>query len=375
MNPAGIEDRFKLTLVRILTSLSGKKRLDNLRGESFARILVVRQHDQLGDMICISPLLDALRKKFPASRIILVASPVNYEIMLHHPFVDEVLLYQKKAFWKNPLSFIRFVLKLRRSRIDLAIVPVTVSLSVTSDLIARCSGAKKIIGASSLNGIENPAAPLFSVGVDLSWPDTSHFHQTRRNLEMLRPLGVGEVELSCRIGLTDEERRGALEFVRPMKDRFEFLVGIHPGAGKPPNRWNEARFAEVANRLFTNHHAGIFVTAGPMDDLPFERMKIHLRCPYGVVHNMPIRHVAAVVNELDLFITNDTGILHIAGAVDAQVLALFGPTDPLQWAPIGKKNRYIRGKGGDINSISEDEVNNMLDVIVTEIMNNKDSFR
>ncbi|HUL43653.1 MAG TPA: glycosyltransferase family 9 protein [Bacteroidota bacterium] len=371
MDHAGIEDQFKIKLLKILTPLFRKKPVQSLLGRSFSSILVVRQHDQLGDMICLSPLLSALRKRFPASRIVLVTSPVNHDIMLHHPSVDEVVAYQKKVFWKNPLAFFSFVRKLRKNRFDLAVVPVTVSLSVTSDLIARFSGATYIVGASSLNGLANPAAAFHSIGIDLKWEVTSHVHQTLRNLQVLRPLDIGEASLSCTLGLTQEERRLAREFVRPMKERFDLLVGLHPGAGKPPNRWHDSHFAEVANRLFSEHHAGIFITAGPMDDIPFENMLARVRCPNGVVRNKPIRHVAAILNELDLFITNDTGLLHIAGAVSTQVLALFGPTDPLQWAPVGKKNRFIQSKDGDINSITEEQVNTTLDLMVVEILDSR----
>src|SRR5438552_1291930 len=58
-------------------------------------ILVVRQHDQLGDMICSVPLLRALKQKFPGSRLTLIASPVSYEIMLNNPYVDELINYDK----------------------------------------------------------------------------------------------------------------------------------------------------------------------------------------------------------------------------------------------------------------------------------------
>jgi len=57
-----------------------------------------------------------------------------------------------------------------------------------------------------------------------------------------------------------------------------------------------------------------------------------------------------------LYITNDTGLMHVAAAVGVPVLSLFGPTDPQQWAPMGGNNRYIYGEGGDISNIPVEQV-------------------
>jgi ADP-heptose:LPS heptosyltransferase len=77
-----------------------------------------------------------------------------------------------------------------------------------------------------------------------------------------------------------------------------------------------------------------------------------------VVERRPLRQVAAIIDRLDLFISNDTGIMHVAGATETSLLALFGPTDPLQWAPVGRKNRFLASPDGDIRSLSVDEVAN-----------------
>jgi len=66
--------------------------------------------------------------------------------------------------------------------------------------------------------------------------------------------------------------------------------------------------------------------------------------------------VASILSAADLLVTNDTGIMHVGGAVGAPVLSLFGPTDPYQWAPIGPVHRFIRAEDGNIDTIPIDEV-------------------
>jgi ADP-heptose:LPS heptosyltransferase len=76
-----------------------------------------------------------------------------------------------------------------------------------------------------------------------------------------------------------------------------------------------------------------------------------LRVPYKLLRNQYIRSIASIIQNADLLISNDTGIMHVGAAVETPVLSLFGPTDPEQWAPTGVRNRSLRGEGGDISMI------------------------
>lgn len=339
--------------------------------KNIRNILVIRQHDQLGDMLCAIPLLRALRTRFPRSYITLVTSPVNHEIMCNHPYLDHVLNYDKKRFLKSPAQFLKFVRTLRRGGFDLAIVPATVSVSATSDILALTSSAGIRVGPASLQGQDNPTSFCFTTKIALDWKSSARTHQTRRDLDVIAPLGITTEDLSCVIGLTAEEREEARSFLASMRAKHPIMIGFHPGAGKIANRWDAEKFASIANRVGQEHNAGIIITAGPMDDEPVQRMKRGVRCAYQLVHNQPLRKVAAIIDQLDLYVTNDTGVMHVAAGVSANVLALFGPTDPLEWAPVGQKNRYIAGRDGRINSISEEEVFAMINLILMEIQQRK----
>ena len=349
-----------MTINRILARIAAwlfrpsKNIPDHIR--SFKKILVIRQHDQLGDMLCVIPLLRALRKSYPEARITLITSPVNYRIMEYHPYVNDVICYDKKKYWKSPTMLLQLLGYLRKRAFDLAIVPATVSLSTTSDLIALISGAPMRIGAESLNGKDNPCADFYTHRVALSWEEDPHRHQTIRNMDILKPLGITSDDLSLIIGFTRDEKRYAENEAASLKGNKTFLVGIHPGAGKPENRWQAEYFAEIANKLANEKDASVVVTIGPMDDEPYDLFCRHLQFRHEVIYKKPIRTVAALISKLDLFITNDTGIMHIAGATGINMIALFGKTDPLQWAPIGPNVRYICISDDDVNSISPETV-------------------
>ncbi len=352
--------RFEKFLKRALSTLLGlflpRERISKVPLDSIQNILVIRQHNQLGDMLCAVPLLRALRQGLPTAHIDLIASPVNYEIMLHNPFVDEVILYDKFQFYRSPRQLIRFYRKLKERRYDLAIVPSTVSMSFTSDVMAWLCGARYRIGAGSLNGVENIASHFFNLHLAVSWEGEQAVHQTERNLEFVRCLGVDTDDLSLVIHLTGEEKRFAEEFFSEHVRRNRYIIGCHPGAGKPANRWPAERFAQVAERLGSEMDALILITAGPMDDEPVNRMIKKLKCSFVLVNEKSIRRVAAIIDHLSLFITNDTGIMHVAAATGTSVLSLFGPTDPSQWAPRSNRHKFLVSRNRDINSITEGEV-------------------
>lgn len=320
------------------------------------KILIVRQHNQLGDMLCAVPLFRALRQRFPNAKITLVTSPVNYEVVKDNPFVDEILNFDKVKFLKSPSSFFKFV-KSVKAGFDIAIVPVTVSISTTSNLLAYISKARIRIGPASLNGKENPTAFLFNYQIELDWRSEERKHQTKRNLDIVKPFGIDTEDLSYVIPYFDEDREFVKNFLSKAKD-FEFLIGYHPGAGKVKNRWDASNFAELALKLADKFNALTLITAGPMDDEPVEKMikQIDGKIDYIILKNEKISRIVAVIDSIDLFITNDTGIMHVAGATKTPVISLFGPTNPYQWSPLNKDKFFIWSKTGDINDIKVDEV-------------------
>ena len=135
-----LERTFKRFLAGFLRLLFGFRKNRSFTPGSSPRILVIRQHNQLGDMLCVVPLLRALRSRYPTAFIALMASPVNYAVMLNLRYIDELVKFDKTDFiGKEGGSLFRFpvfVRRLRQLRCTVAVVPSTVSTSFTSDLLA-----------------------------------------------------------------------------------------------------------------------------------------------------------------------------------------------------------------------------------------------
>ncbi len=364
------ERAFKRSVASILRLLFRSRPPELPQNFSPRGILVIRQHNQLGDMLCVVPLLRALRKRYPSARLDLMASPVNQEVMLQNKYLDGVVLYDKREFLRNgriyPLALLRFIKRLR-APYEMVLVPGTVSTSFTSDFLAFLTGSRVRIGVGSLEGRPNPSSFFFNVAEDLDWSNEPHRHQTLRNLDIARSLGLDTPDLSHEMTLLPDEILSGEELARTMRGQKPLLIGFHPGAGKPPNRWPAERFAELMDRLRERTGAEVFVTSGPMDDEVIAATLKSMKCPAQLLANQPIRAVASVLRKADLYVTNDTGVMHIAAAVGAPVVALFGPTDPEQWAPRGAKIRYIRGEKTEIEGI---QINSVLQACLEALQRN-----
>ncbi len=331
------------------------RKVSTIPRNSVRSILVIRQHNQFGDMLCVIPFLRSLRHTYPDAFIAMLAKPLNSQALMGSPYLNEVIVYDKSKFIRAPFKVWRFGRSLRKRKFDLAIVPSPVSMSVTSDVIAFFSGARRRIGPASLMGKKNLTGYLYNVQVPLAWSQTDAVHQTQRNIDIAKILVLDTVSLELELGLTEDEIREGAEFLASKRGGRELVVGFHPGAAKPANRWDALRFAEIANRCAEILGAFLVISAGKNDAEPAGEMMLNVPNDYAKVDN-PIRFLASVIRQCDLFISNDTGIMHLSAAVGTPTLSLFGPTDPLQWAPIGQQHRFILGQGNLMDAITVEKV-------------------
>ncbi|MCB0728741.1 MAG: glycosyltransferase family 9 protein [Ignavibacteriae bacterium] len=349
-------------IFRILGRSDKPVNISEIDPEKVRNILIVRQHNQLGDMLCSVPLFAAIRKRFPDAHITLVASPINYEILFSdiNPFIDKVITYRKSPF----RNLIEFYKELKNHDYQIGIVPSTVSISRTSHFINFFSGAKIRVGVNSIDDKINSVAYLLNVKSDFEW-DTKKLHQTERNLDVGRQINcdlTDEEKKGVMIHLSNEEIKFAEDFInKNFPDKTKPLISLHPGAGKIPNRWKRENFVELVKRLHEKYDCNILITSGLIDKEITDKVRdelksLNINCV--VLENTTIRKVGAVIKLTDLYITNDTGTLHVAGGVDANVISLFGPTHGYEWAPKGDNKIYIQSPTDNINDITIDKVFN-----------------
>jgi heptosyltransferase III len=144
---------------------------------------------------------------------------------------------------------------------------------------------------------------------------------------------------------TEDERAAA----RPWLDRLpERFVAVHAGSGSARKNWPVARFAEVARALAGGDP--VLWIEGPADT-PTEPSALDI--PTSVrVRSLPVRALAAVLARAAVYVGNDSGVSHLAAAAGAPTVAIFGPTDPAQWSPLGPAVRVVRAESERLEDVA-----------------------
>lgn len=317
-------------------------------------ILVIRQHNQLGDMLAGVSLFRAVKEKYPQSHLTVLSSKDNYYGVIKNKLIDELIVFDKTKMF-NPIQLIRFIKKLRQ-QFDLTIVPVTVSISFTSNLIARLANSKIRIGPWSLDGKPNSSAYLFDRRVDIDWRKHPDSNVSEHILEIVRPFKIETKDLSSEISFDESDNNAAKYFISEInEDSKSIVIGLHVGAGKPQNRWSLTKYVQLIEKLNTSYNCVFYLTGSDSDEEELNYVISNTKVKLHKYLNKEIPQVAALISNTNLFITNDTGIMHVAGTTKTPQISLFGPTNPFNWAPCGKNKIFLR-KSDLIDDIEVEEV-------------------
>lgn len=332
-----LEKFLKRRLLGLLEKILGKPTLTPAAVDfrAIKRILVIRQHDQLGDLLLSTPVLRALREHFPHAFIAVMVRNYTYEVMQHNSCIDQVILFREKIADYTYRWLRQFTSQLLAGY-DLTIVLNTVSHSLTSDLFAWLSRARFILGSEHLKFPGSQRNFFYNLNAPY---DEKIKNQTERNLDIVRYLAVDTQNRGEMMTLRPDEILWAGEFIKNTEGR---VIGIHPGAGKLPNRWPIRCFKALISVLQERYQPLFVLSWGPKEqDLGQELVNV-AGIRYVLANNLKLRQLAAIMTQMDLFFCNDTGVMHLAAAVKTPVVAIFGPTDPEQWKPPGDQFSAVR---------------------------------
>jgi len=285
------------------------------------KILVI-QTAFLGDVVLTTPLLQALRDRFPKAHLAILVIPGTREILAGHPGLDEILVYDKKGRERGLRGLRSIVRLLSDKRFDCCLLP---HRSFRSALLAFAAGIPIRNGF-----VQSLGCWLYSRRV---WRDSS-LHEVRRNLQLLGPLASGRsldrsapvTKLWVSSGVEDPEwtNRFLSEHRIGPTDR---VIAIAPGSVWATKRWVPDGFAAVIESLIVQNKRKV-ILLGSRDDRPVVD-EILMRCrekPVDLSGRTTLRQLAAVMKRCELLITNDNGAMHVGVAQDIPVVAIFGST-------------------------------------------------
>lgn len=305
------------------------------------RILVVRQQNQMGDMVCATPVFRALRETWPEAEIGLVTAPVNVQVVRHNPHIDRIFLFEQQL-WRSPRRLLALRRELRDFGAELAFVLASVSFSVTSAALGLASGARHVVGADS----EPFGLDLSRHAFSLEMPSNPEItgHAIEHGLAPLRSIGISTDDLSTVVVPSPGERQEAGRILDELGLQPGYWA-VHPGAGKRQNLWPAEGFAAVIRRAIASGHR-VLMLHGPADAEAVAALRGLLAHEEGrglvTAPACTVGVGAALLQRSERFLCNDTGVMHIAGALGVPTVALFGPTDPARWKPPGERMVVVR---------------------------------
>jgi ADP-heptose:LPS heptosyltransferase len=296
------------------------------------RDLLVLRLDRIGDLVMSLPALHDLRRAFPEAHVRLAVGAWSEEIARRAP-VDEVLVWSAPWAGRPQEGALSFGAMRERAK-ALAASPPDVALDLQGDVRASWlmheTGARRRVGYANTGGayLLSDAVPLDET---VSWVE-----QNRRAVAVLAGPPSGPPVFDP---LTAEDRAFATRLFETLGLASKRpLVAVHPSGGRLVKQWEVARFAAVGRRLQEEQHATVLVTGSATDQPLAAALARGLRDrPIDLTGKLGVVETMAVIAGVDLFLSPDTGPMHMAAAVGTPSVSVFGPSDP---------QRYFSGGSG-----------------------------
>ncbi|RJP25641.1 MAG: lipopolysaccharide heptosyltransferase II [Deltaproteobacteria bacterium] len=299
--------------------------------------LLVRATNWLGDAVMTTPALRALRTACPRARISLLAKPLVAEMFLHHPDVDEVIVYERPGGHDGVFGRMRMASTLRRRRFDAAIL---LQNAFDAALLSFLAGIPARAGYAT-----DGRRALLTDPVPLT-PDVLARHEVEYYLCLLERLGIPRpTSPELCVAVTAEERKEMSGRLAGLGiDHGKPFLAINPGATYgSAKRWYPDRFAAVADALSEEWGAEV-VVVGSTAETPLAG-EIEAAARSGVLNlagKTTVREMMALLSLCSLLVTNDSGPMHIGAALGVPLVAIFGPTDWRRTSPWTGRARVVR---------------------------------
>lgn len=289
----------------------------------------------IGDMIMSSVPIINLREHYKRAQISILTYPNPAKAVFKCPLLNQVHVLSNNFF--SGIRNLSVLTSLRKENFDLAI-NLHQHYSLTGALKMRILlfliNAKKTAGRNT-----DGKAQFYDIKIlDTIYADK---HNVDYKLELLQAVGCPIKEKRLRIWFDEVDVKEANKFLKENSiSETDLIIGINPGAARISHRWPWQRFKETAEHLINNHEAKIIITGSREDSLLAQRIKQEKENVIVATGKLSMTGLFALMQSMHLFITNDTGPMHIANALGLATVAIMG-TKVMKSSPYQKENCQI----------------------------------
>ena len=302
-------------------------------------ILIVKL-SAIGDVIHTLPSLAALRRLYPDAHITWVVEEASKDIILHHPHLDQVLIFRRKNwitdFKRGQWPSVRrgvcsFLAGLRSRRYDLVI---DFHGLFKSAMVVLASGGKRKLGYDSWQELSG----LF---LNEKIPEDMNKHAVDRYLDFPRYLGAAPAPAEFILPINQEAETGCLALQNAYSLTKKNYIAVNPVALWETKLWNNRKFAELADMIQHRLRMPVVFTGRDKESSDDITSKMTTK-GINIGGQTTLMELACLYRDALTVISTDSGPMHLAAAVGTPVIALFGPTDPARTGPYGKGHTVIR---------------------------------
>jgi lipopolysaccharide heptosyltransferase I len=304
-----------------------------------SRILIIKP-SAIGDVVHALPILNLVRKRWPAARIDWLVTPACAGLLENHPQLDEVILFDRKRFsnwWRSPRLFRelrRFTRGLRDRNFDLVL---DLQGLFRSGWLARKTKAPRRVGFANAREF---AWVFYNQRVKVGTPEQ---HAISRYLKIAQAIGCGDAPVKFVFGTTDADRAHVRDLLHSaLSTRHSALLPpyavILPGTNWETKRWPADKFAALIQPL-KDRFGLATVLAGGGDALA---LADQIPGAINLATKTTLNQLVALLQSAALVVANDSGPMHIAAALGRPLVTPFGPTNPIRTGPYNRPETVLR---------------------------------
>lgn len=294
------------------------------------KILII-QTAFIGDVILTLPVAQVLKREKPDAIIDFLCIPSTSELLINNPFINEVIIYNKRKSGVKGLFGI--AKKIRNENYDVIISP---HRSFRSSLIAFLSGCKNTISFD-----KSDMSSMYKQTVEY----VTGIHEIQRNLKLLEPLGIIENKIiKPELFPSDDDKSDIDSLLREKGIAEGRFVCIAPGSIWFTKRYPKEKYLKLIDTL-SRKGIPVFIIGGKDDEELGEYLSGHENV-FNMAGKLSLLESAELIKRAKLLVTNDSAPLHISNAVGTDVVAIFGATIPgFGFYPYGKNDVIFETKG------------------------------
>ncbi len=296
--------------------------------------IVIFNVNWLGDVLFSTAVIRNMRDNYPDSYIACVIPKRCNPVLEGNPYLNEIIIFDEKDTHKSPKAIFEFIRFLRSRKFDMAFF---LHRSFSRALIAYMAGISERVGYyTKKRG--------FLLTKKIMPPDRDKMHRIDYYLNVIKSFGLNVKDRFSDFFVSADDQLFVDNFLKDHHIRKnDFLVGINPGGNWYPKRWPSEYFSILADKLIRDFGFKVIITGSEADIALNQQIKSLMEeKPISAAGAFNLKQMGALFERLDLFITADTGPLHIANSVGAKkIIALFGPTDVSVTGPYPADNCVI----------------------------------